>query len=433
MHPNHDSMRGRIACWLGTIGLGTMVLGVGVSTAAINIGMALLSLATLLVVDELKGTLRCPELRVALALTGFLVVVTLIAGVREPALASEHRNYGWDLIRIAGLPAFAAGWWLSHGKLSRRALFVLFSIGVIAGGAEFIEWEHALSAPLAGRGLIHGGNFNSLSFLAGVLLAINLGAVLAPFRPGSAGSRRRWPLVLFGLAASLVAAFFLLNGQSRGAYLGVLGSLIVALGLRLWIGRDGGMRRQTITILVLVVLVGTVAYAAKPVRSVVLDRFHIASMFDKFLSGSLTSGEPETLDIRIKLWREGISAFARRPLLGYGPGAAPKLLSASEYTEIRHSPHFHNVWIQWGATTGVGGVLGFALLYGLLARASLRGALDRRDAFDWAATTLWAFVGIVTMVQLRYNQPAGTAVVVLLGGMAFATALRGSLDERAAN
>ncbi|HXK57406.1 MAG TPA: hypothetical protein PLZ16_12240, partial [Gammaproteobacteria bacterium] len=71
--------RRSLASWTGTLGLAGVALGLGASTAAVNIGILLLLLGAVLVLDDIVDSIGIGNALLAAALTAFLLFVTLWA------------------------------------------------------------------------------------------------------------------------------------------------------------------------------------------------------------------------------------------------------------------------------------------------------------------------------------------------------------------
>jgi len=105
-----------------------------------------------------------------------------------------------------------------------------------------------------------------------------------------------------------------------------------------------------------------------------------------FLLGALTFASP--YDDRRQIWAEAIREMKAKPWLGYGPGDFPvsSLRTGSDTSSV-YALHAHNLWLTWGAETGIPAVaiiVGLTAAVGFAARRATRGANNRGDREDRA-------------------------------------------------
>lgn len=102
--------------------------------------------------------------------------------------------------------------------------------------------------------------------------------------------------------------------------------------------------------------------------------------------GALTFASP--YDDRRQIWAEAIREMKAKPWLGYGPGDFPvsSLRTGSDTSSV-YALHAHNLWLTWGAETGIPAVaiiVGLTAAVGFAARRATRGANKRGDREDRA-------------------------------------------------
>lgn len=102
--------------------------------------------------------------------------------------------------------------------------------------------------------------------------------------------------------------------------------------------------------------------------------------------GALTFASP--YDNRQQIWAEAVREMKAKPWVGYGPGDFPvsSLRTGSETSSV-YALHAHNIWLTWGAETGIPAVLviiGLTGAVGFAARRASRGANKRGDRADRA-------------------------------------------------
>ena len=170
-----------------------------------------------------------------------------------------------------------------------------------------------------------------------------------------------------GRLAAVAALFLILPALglslSRGAWLGAgLAFLLMLVTLR-------EVRRLLVLVIVPLVLVGPLVWPAaseRPEIQVIGER-----------ARSFTTLSP--YDGRDQIWGEAIRQIKEDPLTGHGPGSFSVASSrvGGGATTVKAN-HAHNIWLNWGAETGLVGALFLAALAVSLAFAAVRaGRLAR--------------------------------------------------------
>jgi putative inorganic carbon (hco3(-)) transporter len=188
-----------------------------------------------------------------------------------------------------------------------------------------------------------------------------LAAMAAPIAAallfGARGIPRR--LLAVGALTLIIAALGL--SLSRGAWFGAgLAFLLMLVMLR-------EARRLLAIVSIPVAIVGVVVWTAaaqRPEIRVVGER-----------ARSFTTLSP--YDERDEIWAEATRQIKEDPITGQGPGSFPVASTrvGGGATTVRAS-HAHNIWLNWGAETGLGGL---AFLTGLM--VSLAAATYRAGRF----------------------------------------------------
>ena len=413
-----------LASWIGTLGLVGITYGLGASTAALNIGIILLLIASVLVLDDIIKTITIDKALLAAMLTAFLLFATLWAIYQFQVDAKSAWKEFRSLVKIAGLPALAAGWWLQRGHLRYHHLLALLTLGILIGCFEGINFERALHSPFAGRNILTyiKMNPNELGFLAGILFIVSSISLFLGARAKSSlpGSDRLWNS-LYILTAG-VSGYLVITSQSRAIILGICIALVSILIFRIVIARQGakqqGRKYLAITILVLAFLS---LVLISPMGKVLVERFDgVGKSLSILISNDMEqlSDISDSLSHRIMMWQEGVSLIAESPLIGHGPGTARSLLAESSHTEL-HFSHFHNFWIHLLVVVGILGALGFAALFLSYTIESVKGVVSHDNYIGWLSLALWVYFFVAIVAQLRINHPSGEAFVILAGGMSY--------------
>lgn len=206
-------------------------------------------------------------------------------------------------------------------------------------------------------------------------------------------------------AAACVAAILL--SQSRGALFaaatGILGVAALAPGRRLW--------RTMLGALVIVLLIGALAVALEPART-------IARFIPTRAQGATLVGRTVGLDAAFGIWR-------RFPLFGSGLGTFPSVVLMEQKSALDKIFHrAHNDYAEIAATGGTAGaVIAFgALLAGAVALIRMtfgEGDLTwRRRAYQAAALASLAIAMVHALFDFNFFIPSNPATLAVLLGAA---------------
>lgn len=417
-----NNMRKRIAGWIATSGVALITLGLGSSTTSTTIGLILLFTGSVLVIDDMIKEIPLGSFLLPAALTLFLLCITFWAihqlQVEIKPAWKEFRS----LMKIAGLPALALGWWLLRGQLRCHHFLVLLALGVFFGCFEGISFDSVLHTPIAGRKIFTAINPNELGFLAGILFLISTISLLLDARTKAELPGSNWIWNLLFIMTAGVSGYLIIISQSRSIILGIGFALASILLLRILISRrENGQHGRRFAVITLVLLACLGLVLISPLGKVVVERFHGVGQSLSMLTSKDTEQVAklsESLRHRIWMWQEGVSLTAEAPLIGHGLGTARSLLAKSSHPEINYQ-HFHSLWIHLMVVSGILGMLGFVALFAHYVIASIRGVVRHDSYMGWLSLGLWAYFIVAITAQLRINHPSGVAFVMVVGGMSF--------------
>ena len=241
------------------------------------------------------------------------------------------------------------------------------------------------------------------------------------------------PARLFWGVTMVCAVYALALSGSMGALAGLGAGATVAAALYAWVGCSPGARRLGLRSLGVVGAVAVMLALALGVRVAGFagtDAGRPGS--GSILLERVTSVERigNTLGSRLRNWHSGLSAFAERPLLGWGTGNY--FVGSARHTSVPRkanqvSDHAHNMPIEEAATKGVPGLVAYFLLWGLTGAVVLRAARragPREQAlaiFSGAALAGW----FVQSQTLFYSPSIWLQHMLLLG---FAVHLESASD-----
>jgi O-antigen ligase len=364
----------------------------------------------------------------ATAWIGFLLVASLtgkaVAGRRRPPLGAAALIFALlSLLGVVTSPDLGAAVPIVRSVVAGVALLYVIAreirtehqvrwvIAGMAGGAALIggyaTWQYLTGGAtsvgfLTDTGEVVGrvtAGFGQPNTLAGFLvLLVPIGAAGALMeRPGRARFAAATTLAVVGVYASF----------SRGALLALLVVPLVFVG-----------RRRALLLAPFVVLALVVA-----TPGIVRERF-----------GTLTGQGPEVAD-RVDFWRTAGSLWADHPVLGVGIGRFGEAYAEARVpgkrflpgTTFEPPPHAHNLGLNLLAEQGLVGFVGFAAVYGLAIRDSLR---LQRSTQRWLGimgsailASLLAF-GFHNLFDVTLREGTGTYFWGLLGLLSALTVIR---------
>jgi len=167
-------------------------------------------------------------------------------------------------------------------------------------------------------------------------------------------------LMLFAILMAVLTVF--ITG-SRGAIIGIIGSLFISVLLIIAINANSV--KQNLKEL----LIGFPIFFA-----IFASLFSQTASFNR-LSATL-SGQVRNLDIRIQLWSTAINAFTTNPIFGVGIGQFPQYAT---YTGLAREIFPHNTFLRLASETGLIGIGFFVSIFVFSIRDAVRNNIYYRD------------------------------------------------------
>ncbi|CAN5164118.1 hypothetical protein BH11PAT1_BH11PAT1_1470 [soil metagenome] len=235
-------------------------------------------------------------------------------------------------------------WW--NTSLIASFLMVLYSASQLLG-----------MVPIHQGGVRVDGTFGNAAYLAVYLLIHIFVALMFMVREWK-NSLIRWTYIL--LTVSLVVILY--YTATRGAILGLIGGLGIVALLNIRNKESAFARKASRSLLVglTVIVVGFffARHTAFVTNSPVLQRF-----------GSISSAELKT-EGRSFVWPMALQGIKEKPLLGWGQENfnyvfnehySPKMYNLEPWFD-----RAHNIFLDWGISGGILGLLSYLSLYGVL-------------------------------------------------------------------
>lgn len=306
--------------------------------------LALLSLPDLL---RRPQNLSNPERRLMIIVAVF-IAISVVTAVANGWTEVQTRYVGREVRFLVLVPIYLmvrryprAGWWLLRGGV----------VGGFAILAQALYDTHVLGLARA-QGIYSPNLLGPFAALIAVLMLV-LWRI---------DRRRTWLRLAIALAvmAALSAVAF---SVSRGAFVGLLGMLLV------W----GGFYfrgRYYVAALVGIVVLASVAYTVSDhVRRGIDTAVEEVAIVVEGGPLNNAQGSLGSVAARIEMWRVSLMIFRDHPLLGVGRGnytdaARPYVSAGRVHQEVIHHGHPHDAYLEMLVSKGIFGLIAFlALLF----------------------------------------------------------------------
>ncbi|MGB0100758.1 MAG: O-antigen ligase family protein [Nocardioides sp.] len=363
-----------------------------VSPAAIKALGILLVLAW--VIRRCQGRIhdgrRSAVLTAALVFTATLLISTSVHNNGLPGLEVLARYGGFLAVLVVLADVVRAG--LSADRVAR----VYVASCAVAAACGLVSYAVGVDRRVGGP----IGDPNDFAFFLLPAIALGLGVRRT--------ARRRWPWDL----ATVMVLVAVLGTFSRGAILGLVAMVVLAVGARM-------IRIRTAFGLAVLVAAGVLAVVAT------LPGLVATSIEQKGVVADQNVSE------RFELWSAATKMTLESPVVGLGPGAFA--LDHDDYTsglpaDVNHPLDVaHNTWLELSSELGVLGLLAFAAL--LVTAFGTAWSAWRRRHDPVAAATAVALVGTAvaaTFVTEQYYLP-----LWLLCALAVGVGARAEVDVEA--
>jgi O-antigen ligase len=373
-----------------------------------------------------------PIVWVVLLLTTYIGVRTLWATQEFPETAETIVSGGNGLLLLTGIPALALAWHLGQDPRRGYALIALYLLGLVAGVLYQLGWGNFweyLTGSTQNR-LFFGGHSNAIGtfYATGVLGALALGLGLFGRIKQHLPTAALIMLTAFLALAGALSLMIVFWNQSRTVWIALLGAVLFmgATGLpRLAWVRDH--LRPTIFLggASLIFAAGWIISANLPL---IEKRVQAAAAEIRTMANAqeiAPASEGGSLRTRYWMVKSGLEAVEERPVFGWGPDTYQLVEKNLGYNSLLKWEQIHNLYIQLAVEFGLAGLMAFAVFLGLLARELYLAFKDGDLPPSLAAFagSSWTFFLILSLAQIRHDDPQGKAYLILLTGLALTGAV----------
>lgn len=263
-------------------------------------------------------------------LWGFYMISAHIFGTGEEAKRLWHRWLNVSLVVAVAVTIYA--------------LTQLFGWMAIHQGSSRLDASLGNAAYLAVYLLMHIGFVMYLFFVARARQISNAGFL-------------QWAYPIL----AIIFSFIILETQTRGTIIGVVGGVMLALALYAILGKGQNTKSRWISagVIGLIVVVGVIFWLNRNsafVKSTpVLDRI-----------GSISLSDTKT-QARAYIWPMALKGFAERPILGWGQENFNYIFNANYEPKMWNQEQWfdraHSVFLDWLVASGAVGLLAYLALY----------------------------------------------------------------------
>ena len=307
-----------------------------------------------------------PKFSWAFALFAIFTLWMLIADLlgvnpHKAIWSNFERMDGWMMLIHLFMFSVAASSVLSVHNLWKRWWLTFISISAIVVGHGLLQ---AIGALQTFQGNRVEASFGNAAYLPGYLI-FALGVTV-----WQAIERKGWLRYTLLILATLQALVILLSA-TRGAFLGLVGGVVVGAGLWFFLAKKEAQKVVIGTLVGVLVLVGglfALKDTALVTENLVLSR--LASSFNV-----------ESLDVRFSIWNMALQGAYERPITGWGQEGF-NYVFAKHYDPalFEQEPWFdraHNVFLDWLTAGGFPALLLFLSILGFLVYNIYKGPFSR--------------------------------------------------------
>jgi len=218
-----------------------------------------------------------------------------------------------------------------------------------------------------------------------IALTLILSRIVIPVKETFRHEQLFYKLAVFPVFIALVLS------QTRGAYLGV----VVAMAFMFYFA---SFSRKKVALYI--VILGITAGLATLVNPTIRQR--VTTIVDRNPT-EMTANTPSTaINIRLELWKLGITMFKAHPVLGVGPDNVKKVFKQFHpgpvgYQEVWGS--LHSLYIHQAAERGILGLGALLLLFGAMLWAAFKNFEARGNPY-----TLWALCALPAYYMMNLTE-----------------------------
>ncbi|NLS45332.1 MAG: O-antigen ligase family protein [Firmicutes bacterium] len=244
-----------------------------------------------------------------------------------------------------------------------------------------------ISALIRGRGYYRAALAYINPNTAGTIFCVAALVTLGCFHNAS----RRGKLILIPVMILLISA--LIATQSRGAFVAFI------VGFAVYVLFGGRSRRDT--------LIKTVALASLILIVVLCLRINpsVSKRYARILSPALNKD-------RLEIWKTALLMMKDRPVLGVGFNNFIDIYPLYPHPEGsgKSMSMAHNIFLEFGATTGVPGLILFTVIVVLGISKGIKGIIKTGSSSNLPITTLSVFVAVMTHLQFDITADSGNTL-----------------------
>lgn len=216
--------------------------------------------------------------------------------------------------------------------------------------------------------------------------------------------RRHWALWL-GLCFSALGA---VESYSRGAWVGAAAAVAVMF-LLAWYLKGGAAARRLLSIglavpaaaLLFIVVLSKTDFTHQHFQQIWVHA-NTATRLKSTISSAFNPQSSYDTQQRLLIWKSAVQAIRQHPILGVGLGNFHLFIQAHPPQGLAGGipPTAHNLYLEWGADLGLGGILAALWLEWRWIRAGIRALGGRARSVDplWQAAGLGAVGTVVDFV-----------------------------------
>ncbi|WP_195161738.1 O-antigen ligase family protein [Mesorhizobium sp. NBSH29] len=239
------------------------------------------------------------------------------------------------------------------------------------------------------------------------------------------------------LAVPLLAVFtysfwFLIQGQSRGAWVAIVSAVLIVVALRLVSGRPVPYSKAALALMAVVIIAKSDVILFRAGEEPISITSALSQLFsspvgyasaapnDEELFAAQNNGELSSTEIRLLIWRDGLRLLKVHPLQGFSGRNVEAMTPYTQTPQVTFSySHFHNLFLDVGVRFGLVVMVYYLIVFALFvvtlgcAVLSMRGrSTSALNGLLYASLAYFTYLGAENVFDVNLHQKAITSIVI---------------------
>jgi len=357
---------------------------------------------------------------ISIAWIGWLILRTILP--TEFNIGIEKKIFcSYDMVFLGGFPALFITYWLYSSRII-KVFIILLSLAIIVNffaHIDYINFQKYIAGSKEDFGLRGNG--------AG-LFGIFLMSICVAFGALDKNNKLTYNFIkfIYFTLCFIIGMFMLIVDQSRGIWIAFL-SMTFLLIIIFFITNSKFMILRKLYYNKKIILFTTVAIILVLVlfRKAIFSRMtHESTNWEAAISLNFNKLKSSSIGYRIGMWYAGINQFKKQPIIGSGPGTAPKIITNANFSVLKDKtwPNFHNTYIHILVTTGVVGFVIYIIYIFTLIRSCIKHKNNLHTKLHENILLFVMIVGPVMLIEfffaVKFDDVIGKVLILTITSLA---------------